>query len=315
MKTVTVVIPSYKPDEDLRMLLDQLREQTFPISKILIINTENALWLDFLKKEKMTSDSFAAKYPLVAVSHISREEFDHAATRQKAILSADTDYVVLMTMDAIPKDAHLIEELIRPFEEQKDIAVSYARQLPKEDAGEVERFTRSFNYPAESRRKTKEDLGELGIKTYFCSDVCAAYDRQKFLELGGFVERAIFNEDMIYAAGAIKAGYGIYYAAKALVYHSHNYTGIQQLKRNFDMGVSQAQHPEVFADVPAESEGISMVKKTVFHLLRKGKLFEVIRLVYLSGCKYIGYRLGKSYKKLSERQIMRCTSNPAYWKK
>jgi len=54
---------------------------------------------------------------------------------------------------------------------------------------------------------------------------------------------------MIYAAAAVKAGYAIRYEAQAQVIHSHQYTNWQQLRRNFDLGVSQADHPEVFAGV------------------------------------------------------------------
>ena len=50
--------------------------------------------------------------------------------------------------------------------------------------------------------KTLEDLEGMGVKAFFCSNVCAAYRRDIYDELGGFVRRAIFNEDMIYAAGA-----------------------------------------------------------------------------------------------------------------
>ena len=54
--------------------------------------------------------------------------------------------------------------------------------------------------------KTKEDLDRLGIKTFFCSNVCAAWRREKYLELGGFVKHTIFNEDMILAGTMIKQG-------------------------------------------------------------------------------------------------------------
>ena len=44
----------------------------------------------------------------------------------------------------------------------------------------------------------------MGIKTYFCSNVCAAYKKDIFEKLGGFVDRTIFNEDMIYAGNLIQ---------------------------------------------------------------------------------------------------------------
>lgn len=62
--------------------------------------------------------------------------------------------------------------------------------------------------------KSSADLERLGIKTYFCSNVCAAYCREIYCELGGFESGTIFNEDMIYAAKLIKSGYSIAYCAK-----------------------------------------------------------------------------------------------------
>ena len=88
----------------------------------------------------------------------------------------------------------------------------------------AERFTRSFNYPEDSCIKTKEDLGKMGIKTFFASNVCCAYDREKFWFQGGFIQKTIFNEDMIFAGKAVlQDDYAIAYVAEARVIHSHNY--------------------------------------------------------------------------------------------
>lgn len=111
-----------------------------------------------------------------------------------------------MTDDALPADQYLLENLVRGLTEKESTAVAYGRQLPDRDCGIIERYTRAFNYPEESRLKTREDLPELGIKTYFCSNVCAAYKRSVYLELGGFTKKTIFNEDMIFAAGAMERG-------------------------------------------------------------------------------------------------------------
>ena len=73
---------------------------------------------------------------------------------------------------------------------------------------------------------------------------------------GGFEKKAIFNEDMIYAAKVIENKQKVYYNAKARVIHSHNYNFAQQFHRNFDMAVSQAQHPEIFRKVSSEKEGM-----------------------------------------------------------
>ena len=140
------------------------------------------------------------------------------------------------------------------------VRAAYARQLPKPDCKLLERFTRNFSYPARSDIKDKDDLPTAGIKTFFCSNVCAAYDRKTLEKLGGFPKRTIFNEDMIYGGNLVRNGYAIAYAADAKVLHSHNYSCKKQFQRNFDLGVSQAEHPEIFSEYPSEGEGIKLVK-------------------------------------------------------
>ena len=225
---------------------------------------------------------------------------------------SQAEIFVMMTQDAMPKDEYLLENLLKALEGEK-VAAAYARQLPTQDCNPIEQYLREFNYPDKPEIKTIEDVAARGIKAYFCSDVCCAYKRTVYEELGGFVKHTIFNEDMLYAAGAMKTGYQIAYAAKACVVHSHNYTGMEQLRRNFDLGVSQADHPEVFADVPSESEGIKSVKAAAAYL-KENRLWKWMPfLVWQSGLKYMGYRLGKMYKKLPKKWIMKLTMNKEYW--
>ena len=194
------------------------------------------------------------------------------------------------------------------------MAAAYARQLPNENCNLTERYVRSFNYPEQSCVKSLEDLPKLGIKTYFCSNVCAAYRREVYEELGGFVHHTIFNEDMIYAAGAMKAGWKIAYAADARVIHSHNYTNKQQFHRNFDLGVSQAQHPEVFSGVASESEGKKMVLQTAKYLWGNKMAHKIPALLMQSISKYAGYLLGKRYESLPRSWVLAFSDNKEYWK-
>ena len=120
---------------------------------------------------------------------------------------------------------------------------------------------------------------------------------------------------MVMAAKMIKAGYRVAYAANSRVIHSHNYTGIQQFKRNFDLAVSQTDHPEVFAGIRSESEGIRMVKNTAGYLIRRGKLHLLPTLLYKSVCKYMGYKAGQKYRKMPLWMVKKCTASKAYWEK
>ena len=304
---VDVIIPVYKPDRGFLTMIEKLQTQTVPVSRIILMNTEQK-YLDRL----LYGTTLEREHHNITVKHLSKREFDHGRTRNQGVKLSDADVFVMMTQDAIPADDFLLERLLEGLGGEQT-AAAYARQLPDRDSSEAERYTRQFNYPAEPRLKTKADLPALGIKTFFCSNVCAAYRRDVFDELGGFVNRAIFNEDMLYAAKAVEAGYGIAYAAQAKVYHSHNYTYRQQFHRNFDLGVSQADHPEVFAAYPSESEGIRLVKSTVVHLKEKGMWMKIPDVIIQSGFKYMGYLMGKRYRRLPMRLVTACSSNREYW--
>lgn len=307
METVDVIIPVYKPDRGFLTLVDMLETQTVPVNQIIIMNTEQK-YLDRL----LYGTTLERKYHNITVKHLSKREFDHGHTRNQGVKLSQADVFVMMTQDAIPADVFLIERLLAGLDGEKT-AVAYARQLPDSESSEIERYTREFNYPAESRVKTKADLPELGIKTFFCSNVCAAYKRKVFDALGGFVDRAIFNEDMLYAAKAVEEGFGIAYTAGAQVYHSHHYTYRQQFHRNFDLGVSQADHPEVFGAYPSESEGIRFVKNMVDHLKKEGMGRKIPDAILQSGFKYAGYLCGKRYRFLPKFLVVAMSSNKEYW--
>ncbi len=305
---IDVIIPTYKPDETFKKLVCLLEKQTVPVNRIIVMNTEEKYM-----QSLHIGTRFLAEHKKLFIHHLSRKEFDHGRTRNTGASKSDADVFVFMTQDAIPDDETLIERLTAPLADSK-VACAYARQLPSEEATMTEKLTRDFNYPSKSRIKTQKNLDELGIKTYFCSNVCCAYNARIFRELKGFVNRTIFNEDMIYAAKAIQNGYGIAYVAEACVIHSHNYSGKQQFHRNFDLGVSQAEHPEVFEGISSESEGIRMVKDTIAKLKAAGAAKEIPAYVYTTGCKYIGYKLGKMYKKLPHWFVMKCTMSPLYFR-
>lgn len=304
------MIPTYKPGKKFSRLLKMLQRQTWPVGKIIVMNTEKSFW---------NEHGFEGIKNL-EVHHLTKEEFDHGETRNRGMRFSRADIVVFMTDDAVPADEHLIEALVKAFEQRgpegEAVIMAYARQLPDKDCPLAERYTRSFNYPEESCVKTRADLEQMGIKTFFASNVCCAYDREKFWFQGGFIRRTIFNEDMIFAGKALlQDDYAVAYAAGARVIHSHNYNCRQQFKRNFDLAVSQADHPELFGCVRSESEGIRLVKSTARFLIRRGKPWLVPGLVVKSGFKFLGYRAGKCYRLLPKWLILKLTMNREYWKK
>ena len=303
-KSVDIIIPTYRPDESVVYLIKKLLKQTYPIHEIHIIDTETGI---FSKELKNISDK-------IRISKIKPEQFDHGGTRHEGAMQSHADIILYMTQDAMPVNEYLVEELVKAFDNEK-IAAAYARQLPNSKCNVIERYTRAFNYPEQSRIKSLEDLETLGIKTYFCSDVCAAYRKSVYESLGGFEEKTIFNEDMIMAAKIIQSGGLVKYVAEAKVIHSHNYNCKQQFQRNFDLAVSQVEHPEVFQNIKSESEGMRLVKNTMNYLIKIKKPWLIIKLILQSGFKYMGYCLGRKYSQLPMWLIKKCTMNQRYWEK
>lgn len=318
-QSIDVIIPVYKPDKKLDKLLTMLVNQTVRPRKIILMNTEcfPEYSTEFVKqrvaKVMAQTKVFGQDEITIHFVSVAQSEFDHGKTRGLGSTYSDADYMVYMTQDAIPKDFHVLEQLTKPFADP-DVAVVYGRQEAAVYSSVIEQYTRIFNYPDTDRKKTKADLKTLGIKTFFCSNVCACYRRDIYEELGGFVTKTIFNEDMIYAAKAIEEGYAIYYASKAKVIHTHDYTLMQQLRRNFDLGVSQKQYHEVFSKVSSESEGVKLVKNIVSYLWNQKRYFELFEFVMESGFKYIGFFLGKRYRLLPQSLCVWLSMNKAYWR-
>lgn len=300
--TVDVLIPVYRPGNQLGRLLERLHAQSCPIRKIILMNTEKAYFPEELEH----------RYGNLEVHHLSKAQFDHGGTRDAGIRLSEADVVVCMTQDALPENTLLIGKLLKAFSDP-EVGAAYARQLPKKDCSEVERYTRRFNYPEESRIKSLEDLPKLGVKTFFCSNVCAAWRRDAYLKLGGFEKRTIFNEDMIFAGHLIQGGFKIAYCADAEVIHSHNYSAVQQFHRYFDLAVSQEMHPEVFEGVSSESEGMRLVAECMRHCVKIGRPWLIFAVAAQNAGKFLGYRLGRYYRKLPKRLILLCTMNRMFW--
>lgn len=300
--TVDVIIPVHYPDESFQKLLDRLAMQTYSIQRIIVINTDVKGYPGDAIRQPANMELY----------HVESDAFDHGGTRDLAARKSDADLMLFMTQDALPADRHLVEHLVESFENEQ-VAAAYARQLPRKQDSLIEQFTRHFNYPAESAVKTQWDMKRIGIKAFFCSNVCAMYRKSVYLELGGFLPQAIFNEDMIYASTAVRAGYAIAYNAAARVLHSHNYTAMQQFRRNFDNAVSHVDNAYAFEGVNALGEGKKLVKETALYLLKHGKPLAILQLVWLSGAKYLGFWFGKRYYKLPRRWILRFTMNRHYW--
>jgi len=306
----------YKPDVKLIKIIEKLRKQTVKPAGI------NLVWSKADHEEDAVMSRIKRECGDIRILEIPVREFDHGGTRRRAVRNTPCDIFVMMTQDAVPKNDMLIENLTAPLISQMTertpngtvIACVYGRQLPGRDSSPYEKLSRLHNYSELSRTKTGEDIKKLGIKAFFCSDVCCAYRRDIYEECGGFVRSTVFNEDMIMARRFLDKGYAVRYEATAAVIHSHDYSAMEQLRRNFDLGASQAMFPDVFGGISSESEGIKFAVSSIKLLIKKGRPLLVPGFCIQCFFKLVGYRLGKKYASLPNAVIMKLASNKNYWK-
>jgi len=250
-----------------------------------------------------------------SVEVIKRGEFNHGGTRQYGLsFLGDVDVIVFLTQDAILSDVDSLSNILKPFHDSRVAAVC-GRQLPRKKAASIEKHARLYNYSLQSNVKSINDVGEFGLKTAFISNSFAAYRVSVLNEVGGFPENVIFGEDMYVAAKMLKAGYKIAYAADACVYHSHDYSLLQEMKRYFDMGVFHAREPWIRQELGgAEGEGVKFVASEFKYLL-KHAFWRIPEGIMRTLFRYSGFRLGLIEKWLPQWLKRRLAMNKGYFKK
>ena len=281
---VGLIIPTLNAGENFRKLLEQINSQTLQTKKLLV-DSDSTDGTDALAK------SFDFE-----VMKILRKDFNHGATRQKAVEylteKNPVDVVIFMTQDIFLYDENSLSELVKIFSEDEKVGLCYGRQLPHKNATTEAKFLRAFNYPAESQMRSLEDKKIFGIKTAVASNSFAAYRVDALKKIGGFPKNVILSEDMFVAAKMLVEGYKIFYNADAKVFHSHNYTAAEEFHRYFDIGVFHSRESWIRKTFgSAEGAGKKFVLMKFAALLKVNPL-ECFGAIFRDGAKFFGYRLG-----------------------
>lgn len=250
----------------------------------------------------------------IEVRYTPREEYDRAGSRDTILRELDSDIVIFMVQTAIPQKRYLVEKLTEPFKEKRT-AVVYGRHMTDDECSPIECCVRQFNYPPKGMTKSLEDAGKLGIRTFFNSNVCAAYRRRAYLETEGFGKRMIAGEDMLAARRLLEKGWQAVYAPEAEVIYYRNDDLHGLWKRNFDIGVAHAEHPEMLENTKPGKEGVRLVRVTSA-LLRQNHMEEYLgEVLTRSIVRYLAYQLGRNYERLPEGVVRKCSANKEYWEK
>lgn len=241
---------------------------------------------------------------------IPKSMFNHGLTRELARKTLNTDIIVMVTPDAYAKN-NALEVLLDPLF-KNEASLAYARQIPHAGAKIWEAFPRYFNYPAESNVRSIKDVDKYGVYTFFFSDSFGAYKNLALEEIGGF-ERVLTGEDTVACAKLLLKGHKVAYVADAEVYHSHDYSLIQEFRRHFDTGFARKTYGDLFAFGGKDSKrGKEYVKALFAHLFKKNP-FLIPYACFQVFSKWLGYQLGRKMVKAPVFLKKFLSSQDAFW--
>ena len=283
-----LIIPTLNAGKNFQTLLEQIDAQDLPLKK-LIVDSESV----------DETVSFAKNFGFEVLS-VRRKNFNHGATRQFAfeylLEKFSIDAIIFLTQDVLLYDEKTLSTLIKIFDEDSTVGLTYGRQLPHKDATLEAKILRQFNYPAESQLRSFEDKKIFGIKTALNSNSFSAYKVDALKKVGGFPAHVILSEDMYVAAKMLLDGWKIFYNADAQVYHSHNYTAAQEFHRYFDIGVFHSRESWIRKTFgSAEGAGKKFVVMKLKKLFKENPS-ECLGAICRDGAKFFGYRLGRLEK-------------------
>lgn len=281
---ISIICPLYNGKKYIRNLDKSLKMQ-----KKVCLEAINYILTESEDDTEVILRELKAQY-----TKVSKREFSHSLTREKAAVQCRGDIIVFITQDVVIRDEYWLYNLTRDIISNKCEA-SFSRQVSA-DSG-IEKYIRAKNYPEQSRIVSRKDIEKLGLMTFFFSDAASAVRADVFKQLNGYDGRnLIISEDMYLAYKIIMGGYRIKYCADSVVIHSHNFTLKQLYRRYYDTGVFFREN----SYLQEYSENTSAVELTRYILKEsiKNKDYKVIlNIIPNFAARFIGMKAGKMYKR------------------
>lgn len=179
----------------------------------------------------------------IRLFNVKPETFNHGLTRNFAISKSRGEFIALLTQDAIPATDSWLLKILEPILQDEKVAGVFGRHIPRSDCNPIDRRDIENHF--------KINFGEkILVQSIGTSpDATDKYEKDKhrlnfFSNTNSCIRRNVWQkipfrkldmaEDQMWAHDILMAGYKKAYAPEAAVYHSHNYTPAQYLKRFFD---------------------------------------------------------------------------------
>ena len=227
---VSIVIPTRNGAATLPALLDGIRRQRvdFGLEVIAVDSTSTDGTLGLL-------DAAADR-----VIGVKLEDFDHGLTRNLGIEHARGELVVLVVQDAQPADEGWLAALVAPLRADPTVSGSFARQIPRADAGALTRRYHAGWLAASTTARTVSMASPAAFDALTPFDrfdacifdnVCSCIRRSVWARLP--FRASPIAEDLAWAREVLRSGGRLAFAPAAVVIHSHERSARYELARTY----------------------------------------------------------------------------------
>lgn len=277
---IDIICPLYNASNYIEELNKSLlKQKNVNINKIIYILTKSSdNSIEILKKNKCYYEE------------IEKSDFSHSLVRENVAKKSNADIVCFITQDIVIENDNWLEKLVAPIINNETDA-SYSRQISK--FNNIERYTRESNYPDYSFIKSKENLNELGLKTFFFSDASSAIKRSVFKKLNYYDGKNLpINEDMYIAYKLITNNYKIKYCADSIVYHSHNFS-LKELYDRYKLTGMFFKNNSYLDNYGTNKSGGGLAKYVLVRAIKDKNIKVLIRFPFDMAVRFIGMKVGK----------------------
>jgi rhamnosyltransferase len=207
--------------------LDALRRQSLAPHEVLVVDSSRGDGiLRALETPEATIGVPVRRVPL------SSQEFSHPRALNLGVREASGEIISILSGDATPANERWLASLIGPLSDPR-VAGVCSRQIPRPGVpqSEAEKFRIWWRYRKQSSFKRKDPL---------FSNASAAFRRDLALAIP-FDETLMELEDYDWGIRVREQGYTIIYVGESEVYHSHDYSSLQTVRRMIYYGYFRAR--------------------------------------------------------------------------
>lgn len=278
--SIEIICPLYNAEEYIDELhLSLMKQKKVKIHQISYVLTESSDDTEeFLKAHNLN------------YTKISKKDFSHSLVREKAAFQSQADIICFVTQDVVIEDElwlyHLTKDII-----SEEVVATYSRQLTKYH--NIEKYTREYNYPDYSLIKSRANIDQDGLKTFFFSDAASVIKRDIFVQLNGYDQKNLpINEDMYFAYKLIMNDQKIKYCADSIVYHSHRFL-LKELYNRYKLTGEFFGENAYLKQFSTTKSGGALAKYIFKRILQEMRLDLLIRYPFDMAARLIGMKVGE----------------------